>query len=124
MLYDGWEFVTISLFDKKIKQNSDELYRKFYNLSYKVFLDQMHIPNPLEVFETENEFTFYISCKGEDDKIMLSENFEYTFLRSIFFKNCFKKIKLDLTSYYKNYNINVIYIYKTSEYIFITLRLN
>ena len=124
MLYDGFEFVTINLFDKKIKQTSEEAYKKFYDLSYNAFIEQMCIPNPLEMFENKNNtFTFYISCKEDNDKIILSENFDYIFLRSMFFKNCFKKIRYDLTLYYNPFNINVIYFYKTYDFIFIVLNL-
>jgi hypothetical protein len=119
MLYDGWEFASINLFDKIIKQNSEEIYRKSLNLSYDKIIEELCIPNPLDMFEKTDIFTYYISC--ENDKIILNETFEYTFLKSVFFKNRYNKIKSELISYYNSFNINIRNFYKTGNFIFLIL---
>ena len=119
MLYDGWEFTSINLFDKIIKQNSEETYRKSFNLSYNKLIEEMCIPNPLDMFEKNDTFTYYISC--EDDKIILNETFEYTFKKSVFFKNRYNKIKSDLISYYNPFNIKIHQFYKIDNFIFLIL---
>jgi hypothetical protein len=119
MLYDGWEFASINLFDKIIKQTSEEIYKRSYNLSYDKFIGELCIPTPLDMFEKNDVFTYYISC--ENDEIILDETFEYTFLKSIFFKNCYNKIKSDLISYYNPFNITIRNFYKTGNFIFLLL---
>jgi hypothetical protein len=119
MLYDGWEFASINLFDKIIKQNSEEIYRRSFDLSYNKLIEELCIPNPLDMFEKNDTFTYYISC--EDDKIILNEEFEYNFKKSIFFKNRYNKIKTDLISYYNPFNIQIHNFYKTGNFIFLIL---
>lgn len=119
MLYDGWEFASINLFDKIIKQTSEEIYKKSFDLSYNKLIEELCIPNPLEIFEQNDIFTYYISC--EDDKIILNEPFEYNFKKSVFFKNRYHKIKSDLISYYNPFNIEIRNFYKTGNFIFLLL---
>ncbi len=119
MLYDGWEFASINLFDKIVKQNSEEIYRRSFDLSYNKLIEELCIPNPLDMFEKNDTFTYYISC--EDDKIILNETIEYTFLKSVFFKNRYNKIKSDLISYYNSFNIRIHNFYKTGNFIFLIL---
>jgi hypothetical protein len=119
MLYDGWEFASINLFDKIVKQNSEEIYRRSFDLSYNKLIEELCIPNPLDMFEKNDTFTYYISC--EDDKIILNETIEYTFLKSVFFKNRYNKIKSDLISYYNSFNIRIHNFYKIGNFIFLIL---
>jgi hypothetical protein len=119
MLYDGWEFASINLFDKIIKQNSEEIYKTSFNLSYDKFIEELCIPNPLDMFEKNDTFTYYISC--EEDNIILNETSDYTFKKSIFFKNRYNKIKSDLISYYNPFNIKIHNFYKTGNFIFLFL---
>ena len=119
MLYDGWEFASINLFDKFIKQSSEEIYKKSFDLSYNKLIEELCIPNPLDIFEKNDMFTYYISC--EDDRIILNETFEYTFKKSVFFKNRYNKIKSDLISYYNPFNIKIYHFYKTGNFIFLIL---
>jgi len=119
MLYDGWEFASINLFDKIIKQTSEEIYKTSFNLSYDKFIEELCIPNPLDMFEKNDTFTYYISC--EEDNIILNETSDYTFKKSIFFKNRYNKIKSDLISYYNPFNIKIRNFYKTGNFIFLFL---
>ena len=119
MLYDGWEFTSINLFDKVIKQTSEEIYKTYFNLSYDKFIKELCIPNPLDMFEKNDIFTYYISC--EKDDIILNETFDYTFKKSIFFKNLYNKIKSDLILYYTSFNIKIRNFYKTGNFIFLIL---
>jgi hypothetical protein len=121
MLVDGWEFMILNPFDKNIRKNTQELYSKNYKNSYNKLIEELSIPDPLEIFENKNLFTFYISCAGELDKIKLEENFDIVFLRSVFLRTRFKNIKQDLQMYYNTYDINVRNLYKSGEYIFLII---
>jgi len=121
MLFNGWEFLVLNPFDESVSQSSQNLYNKNYNDSYYKFVKELCIPEPLELFEKDNQFTFYISCGGENDKIELEEKFEITFLKSIFFKTKYKYIKEYLQKYYDLFDINVRNFYKTGDYIFLII---
>ena len=121
MLFNGWEFLVLNPFDESVSQSSQKLYNKNYNDSYYKFVKELCIPEPLELFEKDNQFTFYISCGGENDKIELEEKFEITFLKSIFFKTKYKYIKEYLQKYYDLFDINVRNFYKTGDYIFLII---
>lgn len=121
MLFNGWEFLILNPFDKSVYQSSQKLYNKNYNDSYYKFVKELCIPEPLELFENNNQFTFYISCFGENDKIELEEKFEIKFLKSVFIKTKYKYIKEDLQKYYNSFNINVRNFYKTGDYIFLII---
>ena len=65
MLVDGWEFMILNPFDKNIRKNTQELYSKNYKNSYNKLIEELSIPDPLEIFENKNLFgSFrYISSK-------------------------------------------------------------
>jgi len=121
MLVNGWEFLVLNPFDKNVCQTSQKLYNKNYNDSYYKFIKELCIPEPLELFEKNNQFTFYISCGGEDDTIKLEEKFEIKFLKSVFIKTKYKYIKEELQKYYNSFNIGIRNFYKTGDYIFLII---
>lgn len=121
MLVNGWEFLVLNPFDKNLCKTSQKLYNKNYNDSYYKFIKELCIPEPLELFEKNNQFTFYISCGGEDDTIELEEKFEIKFLKSVFIKTKYKYIKEDLQKYYNSFNIGIRNFYKTGDYIFLII---
>jgi hypothetical protein len=118
----GWEFLILNPFDKNISQSSQKLYNKNYNNSYNKFIEGLCIPNPRELFNNDNLFTFYIHCGGDSDKIELEENFPISFLKSIFLKTKYKSIKHDLEKYYTTYDIHVRNLYKSGDYIFLIIQ--
>lgn len=120
-LFNGWEFLVLNPFAKSVSQSSQKLYNKNYNDSYYKFIRELCIPEPLELFEKNNQFTFYISCGGENDKIELEEKFEIMFLKSIFLKTKYKYIKEELQRYYDSFGISIRNFYKTGDYIFLII---
>jgi hypothetical protein len=89
--------------------------------AYEKFIKEFYIPEPLTLFENDVLFTFYISCGGECDKIELEEKFDIIFLKSVFLKTSYKKIKSDIEKYYNIYNINVRNLYRSGDYIVLIL---
>ncbi len=127
----GWEFLILNPFDKQFTQSSQKLYNKNYNDSYYKFINELCIPKPEELFEIENDIknenkdenlvTFYIFCGGNSDKIELEDKFEITFLKSVFLKTKYNRIKQELNNYYNKYEINVRNLYQSGEYIFLII---
>jgi hypothetical protein len=117
MIENGWEFLIINPFAVNIIQTCQNTYEKNYNLSYEKFINEFYIPEPYTLFENDNLFTFYISWGGELDKIELEEKFDIIFLKSVFLKTSYKKIKSDIEKYYNTYNIGVRNLYKSGDYI-------
>lgn len=122
---NGWEFLIINPFDTDFTQTCQNKYEKNYNLSYFKFINEFFIPEPTTLFgngngnENDNDtlFTFYIACGGELDKIELEEKFDIIFLKSVFLRTSYKRIKSDIEKYYSTYNIAVRNLYKSGEYI-------
>ena len=118
---NGWEFLIINPFDTDFTQTCQNKYEKNYNLSYYKFINEFYIPEPTTLFGNENEndnlFTFYITCGGELDKIELEEKFDIIFLKSVFLRTSYKRIRSDIEKYYSTYNIAVRNLYKSGEYI-------
>ena len=118
---NGWEFLIINPFDTDFTQTFQNKYEKNYNLSYCKFINEFCIPDPTTLFGNENEndnlFTFYIGCGGELDKIELEEKFDIIFLKSVFLRTSYKRIKSDIEKYYSTYNIAVRNLYKSGDYI-------
>ena len=102
----GWEFLILNPFDKNVNESSQKLYNKNYNDSYYKFIEELCIPEPIELFEKTDIFTYYISCAGCNDKIELEKKFEIIFLKSVFLKTKYNSIKKDLQKYYNEYNIH------------------
>ena len=122
---NGWEFLIINPFDTDFTQTCQNKYEKNYNLSYCKFINEFCIPDPTTLFgnengngnENDNLFTFYIACGGELDKIELEEKFDIIFLKSVFLRTSYKRIKSDIEKYYSTYNIAVRNLYKSGDYI-------
>jgi hypothetical protein len=121
MLSRGWEFFILNPFDENMYKANKNLYNKNYNDSYYKFINELCIPNPDELFFEDNLFTFYISCVGEMDKIILDEKFDITFLKSLFIKTKYKHIKLEIEKYYYKFDILVRNFYKSGDYIFLII---
>jgi hypothetical protein len=121
MIVNGLEFLIINPFEVNVIQTCQNKYEKNYNLSYEKFINEFYIPEPFNLFENDVLFTFYISCGGEFDKIELEEKFDIIFLKSVFLKTSYKKIKSDIENYYNIYNISVRNLYKSGDYIVLIL---
>ena len=121
----GWEFLILNPFDKNTNINTNQtsqiLYHKNYKNSYDKFIKELLIPEPTELFNDDNIFTFYISCDKNTDRIELEEKFAITFLKSVFLKTKYKHVKQDLQNYYNTYDINVRNLYKSGNYIFLVI---
>ena len=85
----------------------------------------MCIPNPNDLLvdlpNVRNTFLYYINCEGENDKINLETDYEYTFLKSIFMEKKFNTIKKCLKMYYRTNNIIINKIYKSDSNYYIEL---
>ena len=121
MLTNGWEFFILNPFDKDIKQSAQDKYVDMYNKAYDSFIGQMCIPEPNDLLEDNFTFMYYIDLNGDNDKIELEEDYEYTFLKSVFLDKKFKKIRFDIIEYYKMHNIYVANMYKQDNAFYLVL---
>ena len=121
MLTNGWEFFILNPFDKDIKQSTQDKYMNMYNKAYDSFIGQMCIPEPNDLLEDNFTFMYYIDLNGDSDKVELEEEYEYTFLKSVFIDKKFKKIRFDIIEYYKMYNIYVANMYKQDNAFYLVL---
>lgn len=121
MLTNGWEFFILNPFDKDIKQSTQDKYLDMYNKAYDSFIGQMCIPEPNDLLEDNFTFMYYIDLNGDNDKIELEEEYEYTFLKSVFLDKKFKKIRSDIIEYYKMHNIYVANMYKQDNAFYLVL---
>tara|TARA_R110001592_G_scaffold59056_7_gene179067 strand:- start:16562 stop:16936 length:375 start_codon:yes stop_codon:yes gene_type:complete len=121
MLTNGWEFFILNPFDKDIKQSTQDKYLYMYNKAYDSFIGQMCIPEPNDLLEDNFTFMYYIDLNGDNDKIELEEEYEYTFLKSVFLDKKFKKIRFDIIEYYKMHNIYVENMYKQDNAFYLVL---
>tara|TARA_R110002072_G_C7834682_1_gene524469 strand:+ start:60 stop:434 length:375 start_codon:yes stop_codon:yes gene_type:complete len=121
MLTNGWEFFILNPFDKDIKQSTQDKYVDMYNKAYYSFIGQMCIPEPNDLLEDNFSFMYYIDLNGDNDKIELEEEYEYTFLKSVFLDKKFKKIRFDIIEYYKMHNIYVANMYKQDNAFYLVL---
>ncbi len=121
MLTNGWEFFILNPFDKDIKQSTQDKYINMYNKAYDSFIGQMCIPEPNDLLEDNFTFMYYIDLNGDSDKVELEEEYEYTFLKSVFIDKKFKKIRSDIIEYYKMYNIYVANMYKQDNAFYLVL---
>lgn len=123
---DGWEFFILDPRDKNLtNENTQEQYIKNYNSAYNKLLQELCIPNPNDLLvdlpNVRNTFLYYINCEGENDKINLETDYEYTFLKSIFMEKKFNAIKKCLKMYYRTNNIIINKIYKNDSNYYIEL---
>lgn len=121
MLTNGWEFFILNPFDKDIKQSTQDKYVDMYNKAYDSFIGQMCIPEPNDLLEDNFTFMYYIDLNGDNDKVELEEEYEYTFLKSVFLDKKFKKIRSDIIEYYKMHNIYVANMYKQDNAFYLVL---
>lgn len=121
MLTNGWEFFILNPFDKDIKQSTQDKYVDMYNKAYDSFIGQMCIPDPNDLLEDNFTFMYYIDLNGDNDKVELEEDYEYTFLKSVFLDKKFKKIRSDIIEYYKMHNIYVVNMYKQDNAFYLVL---
>jgi hypothetical protein len=121
MLTNGWEFFILNPFDKDIKQSTQDKYVDMYNKAYDSFIGQLCIPEPNDLLEDNFTFMYYIDLNGDGDKVELEEEYEYTFLKSVFLDKKFKKIRSDIIEYYKMHNIYVVNMYKQDNAFYLVL---
>lgn len=121
MLTNGWEFFILNPFDKNIKQSTQDKYVDMYNKAYDSFIGQMCIPEPNDLLEDNFTFMYYIDLNGDNDKVELEEEYEYTFLKSVFLDKKFKKIRSDIIEYYKMHNIYVANMYRQDNAFYLVL---
>jgi len=123
---DGWEFFILDPRDKNLtNEYTQEKYIMNYNIAYNKLLQELCIPKPNDLLEdlpnVRNTFLYYINCEGENDKINLGTDYEYTFLKSVFMEKKFDAIKKCLKLYYRTNNIIINKIYKNDANYYIEL---
>tara|TARA_B100000768_G_scaffold181517_1_gene204856 strand:+ start:2728 stop:3132 length:405 start_codon:yes stop_codon:yes gene_type:complete len=125
MPQEGWEFFILDPTDKNNLPNEKTqcIYNKMYTSAYNKLLEEICIPNPNELLECENDciFLYYINCEGDSDKIILDEEYEYKFLKSVFFDKKYNAIKKFIYIYYNSHGIYVKSMYKDGLNYFIEL---
>lgn len=110
-MINGWEFFILNPFEIN-KEDVQDKYLIKYNEAYKSFISDICIPNPFEILIGTKNFLHYISCNGDLDIINKEDDYEFKFLKSVFFEKKLNVIKRDLRYYYNNFSINVTRIYK------------
>ena len=117
----GWEFFILNPYEN-VKECTQDTYIVKYNQAYNKLLSELCIPDPKDLL-TEGTFLYFINCDNESDKLNLNDYYEYKFLKSVFFEKKYKRIKKDVIEYYKNYDICVKRIFKTTDGYIIELEL-
>ena len=116
MPQDGWEFFILDPTDKNSYKNekTQGIYNKMYTLAYNKLIQEICIPNPNELLQCDKDCTFlyYISCEGDNDIINLDEEYDYKFLKSVFFDKKYNAIKKCIYIYYNSHGIYVKSMYK------------
>lgn len=125
MPQDGWEFYILDPTnkDKYPSENTQHEYNRMYAAAYNKLLQDLCIPNPNELLQSDKDCTFlyYISCEGDDDIINLDEEYGYNFLKSVFLDKKYIAIKKCIYMYYNSYGIYVKSMYKDGFNYFIEL---
>tara|TARA_B000000475_G_C16004259_1_gene450220 strand:+ start:1665 stop:2042 length:378 start_codon:yes stop_codon:yes gene_type:complete len=122
MFHNGWEYYIINPFSKDITQKTQELYLLNYNESYVKMVNDLLIPEPLELFDNDTDtFIYYTDCSGDMDIINNDTEYEYKFLKHKFFEKKTGKIKRDLNIYYSQWNIKVNRVYRNGNKYYIEL---
>lgn len=119
-MFNGWEFLIFNPFEKKF-EDTQEIYLTEYNKSYNKFINEICIPNPMEIVRDNYTFLHFIDCNNNQDIINIDSEFEYKFKKSVFFDKKIAKIKKDLKYYYSSFSINVNRIYKSENGFIIEL---
>jgi len=89
MFHNGWEYYIINPFSKDITQKTQEMYLLNYNESYCKMINDLLIPDPLELFDKNTDtdtFIYYTDCSGDMDIINNDTEYEYKFLKHKFFE--------------------------------------
>tara|TARA_Y100000361_G_scaffold80133_1_gene70894 strand:- start:7319 stop:7696 length:378 start_codon:yes stop_codon:yes gene_type:complete len=122
MFHNGWEYYIINPFSNDNTQKTQELYLLNYNESYVKMINNLLIPEPLELFDNNTDtFIYYTDCSGDMDIINNDNEYEYKFLKSKFFEKKTNKIKRDLNIYYSRWNIKVNRVYRNGDKYYIEL---
>jgi|TARA_B110000902_G_C14036392_1_gene486082 hypothetical protein len=125
MPQDGWEFYILDPTDKAKypHENTQSVYNKMYTLAYNKLIQELCIPDPEDLLQYDKDCTFlyYISCEGDNDTIIMEEEYDYKFLKSIFFDKKYRAIKKCIYMYYNSHDIYVKSLYKDGLNYFIEL---
>lgn len=122
-MINGWEFFILNPFEIN-KEDIQDKYLIKYNEAYKTFISDICIPNPSEILIGTKNFLHYVSCNEDLDVINKDDDYEFKFLKSVFFEKKLNTIKRDLRYYYNNFSINVTRIYKGENGYIIELNIN
>ena len=122
MFHNGWEYYIINPFSNDNTQKTQELYLLNYNESYVKMVNDLLIPEPLELFDNNTDtFIYYTDCSSDMDIINNDSEYEYKFLKSKFFEKKTNKIRRDLNMYYSQWNIRVNRVYRNGDKYYIEL---
>tara|TARA_B110000971_G_C20003156_1_gene497825 strand:- start:483 stop:887 length:405 start_codon:yes stop_codon:yes gene_type:complete len=125
MPQDGWEFFILDPTDKNIYHNEKTqcIYNKMYAAAYNKLIQDLCIPDPNDLLQCDKDCTFmyYISCEGVNDYIILDEEYEYKFLKSVFLDKKYNIIKKCIYAYYNSHGIYVKSMHKDGLNYFIEL---
>ena len=87
MFHKGLEYYIINPFSEEISQKTQELYIFNYNEAYFKMINNLMIPEPLELFDKNTDtFIYYTDCSGDMDIINNNTEYEFKFLKSKFFE--------------------------------------
>jgi len=116
MPQNGWEFYILDPTDKNKYpfENTQNEYNRMYKIAYNKLIQEVCIPNPNDLLDSDKDCTFlyYISCEGDNDIINLDEEYDYKFLKSVFFDKKYNAIKKCIYIYYNSHGIYVKSMYK------------
>ena len=66
MPQEGWEFFILDPTDKNnfYREKNQEIYKKMYSSAYQKLMEEICIPNPNDLFQSDENCTFlyYINC--------------------------------------------------------------
>jgi len=127
MLVNGWNFYILTPFESNATQPTQSKYIEMYNKAYNSLLNQLCIPDPATLSPEDStpvDIIYYINFSGENDKIQLDEDYDYTFLKSVFIEKKFKKLRNDVSTYYKFRDMSLLNIEIEEKRLYILLRNN
>ena len=127
MLVNGWNFYILNPFESNSAQPTQCKYIEMYNKAYDSLLCQLCIPDPATLPNedmTPMDLMYYINFSGENDKIQLDEDYEYTFLKSVFIEKKFKKLRTDVSTYYNLHGMALLDIVTEDKNLYLLLRNN
>ena len=127
MLVNGWNFYILNPFEPNASQPTQNKYIEMYNKAYNSLLGQLCIPDPATLSNEDSapvDLMYYIDFSGENDKIQLDEDYDYTFLKSVFIEKKFKKLRTDVSNYYYMHGIRLLDIKIEDKKLYLLLRNN